>query len=135
MAEAKSKTTLVLNRNFTLTTTKGHSIAFVKGEPTQVPPAIYQEALAIGAIPPDGADPVVEDVVKTDNAPGDPAERAPLILAAIEKLVAENARDNFTAAGSPTVDAVSKLVGFKVQSKEIAAVWQQYHDEKAQDGA
>lgn len=135
MAEAKSKTTLVLNRNFTLTTTKGHSIAFVKGEPTHVPPAIYQEALAIGAIPPDGADPVVEDVVKTDNAPGDPAERAPLILAAIEKLVAENARDNFTAAGSPTVDAVSKLVGFKVQSKEIAPVWQSYHDKVAADKA
>ena len=135
MAEAKSKTTLVLNRNFTLTTTKGHSIAFVKGVPTHVPPAIYQEALTIGAIPPDGEAPHVEDVVKTDNAPSDPAERAPLILDAIEKLVAENARDNFTAAGSPTVDAVSKLVGFKVQSKEIAPVWQSYHDKVAADKA
>lgn len=131
MAEAKSKTLLVLNRNYVLTTTKGHSVAFEKGKPTHVPPAIYQEALAIGAIPPDGEDPQVEDVVKTDNAPGDPAERAPLILAAIEKLVAENARENFTAAGSPTVDAVAKAVGFKVQSKEIATVWQQYHDKQA----
>lgn len=131
MAEAKSKTLLVLNRNYVLTTTKGHSVAFVKGVPTHVPPAIYQEALTIGAIPPDGEDPHVEDVVKTDNAPSDPAERAPLILAAIEKLVAENARENFTAAGSPTVDAVTKAVGFKVQSKEIATVWQQYHDKQA----
>ena len=122
---------LVLNRNYVLTTTKGHSVAFEKGVPTHVPPAIYQEALTIGAIPPDGEEPQVEDVVKTDNAPGDPAERAPLILAAIEKLVAENARDNFTAAGSPTVDAVTKAVGFKVQSKEIATVWQQYHDKQA----
>ena len=131
MAEAKSKTLLVLNRNYVLTTTKGHSVAFEKGVPTHVPPAIYQEALAIGAIPPDGEDPHVEDVVKTDNAPSDPAERAPLILAVIEKLVAENARENFTAAGSPTVDAVTKAVGFKVQSKEIATVWQQYHDKQA----
>ena len=133
MAEAKSKTLLVLNRNYVLTTTKGHSVAFEKGKPTHVPPTIYQEALAIGAIPPDGEEPQVEDVVKTDNAPGDPAERAPLILAAIEKLVAENARDNFTAAGSPTVDAVSKLVGFKVQSKEVASVWQAFHDKVAAD--
>ena len=131
MAEAKSKTLLVLNRNYVLTTTKGHSVAFEKGVPTHVPPAIYQEALTIGAIPPDGEDPHVEDVVKTDNAPSNPAERAPLILDAIEKLVAENARDNFTAAGSPTVDAVAKAVGFKVQSKEIATVWQQYHDKQA----
>ena len=131
MSEAKSKTLLVLNRNYVLTTTKGHSVAFEKGVPTHVPPAIYQEALTIGAIPPDGEDPHVEDVVKTDNAPSDPAERAPLILDAIEKLVAENARENFTAAGSPTVDAVTKAVGFKVQSKEIATVWQQYHDKQA----
>lgn len=131
MSEAKSKTLLVLNRNYVLTTTKGHSVAFEKGVPTHVPPAIYQEALTIGAIPPDGEDPHVEDVVKTDNAPSDPAERAPLILAAIEKLVVENARENFTAAGSPTVDAVTKTVGFKVQSKEIATVWQQYHDKQA----
>lgn len=135
MAEDKSKTLLVLNRNFILNTNKGHSVSFAKGEPTHVPPTIYQEALAIGAIPPDGEDPVVEEVVKTDNAPGDPAERAPLILAAIEKLVAENARDNFTAAGSPTVDAVSKLVGFKVQAKEVAPVWQAYHDKVAADKA
>ena len=73
MAEAKSKTLLVLNRNYVLTTTKGHSVAFEKGKPTHVPPAIYQEALAIGAIPPDGEEPQIEDVVKTDNAPGDPA--------------------------------------------------------------
>ena len=131
MSEAKSKTLLVLNRNYVLTTTKGHSVAFEKGVPTHVPPAIYQEALTIGAIPPDGEDPHVEDVVKTDNAPSDPAERAPLILDAIEKLVAENARENFTAAGSPTVDAVTKAVGFKEQSKEIATVWQQYHDKQA----
>lgn len=133
MAEAKSKTLLVLNRNHTLTTTKGHVLEFKKGVATHVPPAVYQEALGIGAIPPDGEDPVVQDVVKTDSAPNDPSERAPLILAAIEKLVAENSRENFTAAGSPTVEAVSKIVGFKVQSKEVAPVWQAYHDKIAKD--
>lgn len=135
MAEAKSKTLLVLNRNFTLNTTKGHSVAFVKGKPTHVPPAVYQEALGIGAMPPDGSDPVIEEVVKTDKAPADPAERASVILSAIEKLVAENARESFTAAGVPAADAVTKLVGFKVQTKEIAPVWQMYHDKVAAEKA
>lgn len=131
MAEPVSKTLLVLNRNFTLTTTKGHSVKFVKDEPTHVPPAIYQDALAIGAIPPNGDTPVVEERVKTDAAPADPADRAPLILAAIEVLVAAGNREDFTAAGSPTVNAVTKQVGFPVQSKEIASVWQTYHDKVA----
>lgn len=135
MPEVKSKTMLVLNRNFVLTTNKGHVIAFEANVPIHVPPAIYKDALGIGAIPPDGEAPAVEDKVKLDAAPSDPGERAPLILEAIKKIVADNARENFTAAGSPTVEAVIKVVGFKVQSKEIAAVWQQYHDEKAQDGA
>ena len=133
--ESKSKTLLVLNRNYVLTTTKGHSVAFEKGKPTHVPPAVYQDALAIGAIPPDGEDPHFEEPVKTDNAPADPAERAPLILAAIEKLVAESSRDNFPAAGSPTVGAVSEAVGFKVQAKEISTVWQQHHDKVAAEKA
>jgi hypothetical protein len=131
MAEAKSKTLLVLNRDFVLTTTKGHSVAFKKGEPTHVPPAIYQEALGIGAMPPDGEAPQVEDEGKKAQAPSDPAERGPLILAAIEKLVETNERDDFTAAGSPAVDAVTKLVGFKVQAKEVATVWQAYHEKVA----
>ena len=122
---------LVLNRNFTLATIKGHVIAFEKGKPTAVPKAAYQDALAIGAQPPDGSAPAVDDDKKKDAAPQDPNERNPLILAAIEKLIDRNDREDFTAAGSPTVDAVSKEVGFKVASKEIAGQWQEYHDKKA----
>lgn len=123
---------LVLNRNFTLATTKGHVIEFKKGVPTNVPKAVYQEALSIGAQPPDGNEPVVEDDRKKDAAPQDPAERNPLILAAIEAIIERNEREDFTAAGSPTVDAVSKEVGFKVSAREIAGQWQAYHEKKAQ---
>jgi hypothetical protein len=123
---------LVLNRNFTLATTKGHVIEFKKGVPTNVPKAVYQDALSIGAQPPDGSEPVVDDDKKKDAAPQDPAERNPLILAAIEALIDRNEREDFTAAGSPTVDAVSKEVGFKVAAKEIAGQWQAYHEKKAQ---
>jgi hypothetical protein len=122
---------LVLNRNYVLATTKGHTIAFEKGEPTHVPASCYQDAIAIGAQPADGSDPDVLKDEKTDKAPADPAERNPLILAAIEKIVAGNERKDFTAAGSPTVKAVERELGFDVDAREIAGVWQEYHEKKA----
>lgn len=122
---------LTLNRDYVLTTTKGHSIAFKKGEPTHVPAAVYQDAIAIGAQPSDGSDPDVLKDEKVDKAPADPAERNPLILAAIEKIVAGNARKDFTAAGSPSVKAVERELGFDVDAREIAGVWRDYHEKKA----
>ena len=122
---------LVLNRDYVLTTTKGHAIAFKKGEPTHVPASCYQDAIAIGAQPADGSDPNVLEDTKVSKAPSDPAERNPLILAAIEKIVAGNERKDFTAAGSPTVKAVEREVGFAIDAREVAAVWQEYHEKKA----
>lgn len=121
---------LVLNRDYVLTTTKGHVIAFKKGEPTHVPASCYQDAIAIGAQPEDGSEPNVLEDQKANKAPSDPAERSPLILAAIEKIVADNERKDFTAAGSPTVKAVERELGFDVDAREIAAVWQEYHEKK-----
>ena len=122
---------LVLNRNYTLATTKGHVIAFKKDEPIHVPRGAHNEAIAIGAVPADGDDPNVLEDEKKDTTPQDPAERNPLIFDAITKLVDRNEREDFTAAGSPTVDAVSKEVGFKVSAKEISGQWQEYHERKA----
>jgi len=129
---AQSRTLLVLNRNHVLNTTKGHSVVFWKNVPTHVPPALYQDALAIGAVPADGSPPVVNEPAKTTKGPVDPAERTPLIFSAIERIVAENARENFTAAGHPSPDAVSRLVGFKVGAREIAPVWQSFNERIAE---
>jgi len=127
----KNRPKLVLNRDYVLTTTKGHVIAFKKGEPTHVPDIVYQDAIAIGAQPADGSDPNVLEDEKVKKAPVDPAERNPLIFAAIERIVAANKRRDFTAAGSPTVDAVKREVGFDVDAREVAAMWQAYHEKKA----
>lgn len=124
-------TMLVLNRNYTMATTKGHVIAFEKNKPTAVPKSAYNDAIAIGAMPADGADPDVLPNEKNDVVPQDPADRNPLIYAALVKLIERNDREDFTAAGSPTVDAVSREVGFKVAAKEIAGQWQEYHEKKA----
>lgn len=122
---------LTLNRDYVMATTKGHTIAFKKGEPTHVPASCYQDAIAIGAQPSDGSDPDVLKDEKVDKAPADPAERNPLILTAIEKIVAGNARKDFTAAGSPSVKAVERELGFDVDAREIAGVWRDYHEKKA----
>lgn len=124
-------TMLVLNRDYVLSTTKGHSIAFTKGVPVYVPPPIYADAIAIGASPADGSDPDVLEAEVVDTAPSDPSERADLIQAAFEILEGRNEREAFTAAGVPTVAAVSDEVGFKVQAREITAAWQIRNDAKA----
>ena len=127
----KKSSKLVLNRDYTMTTNKGHVICFVKDVPTHVPPVVYNEAIAIGALPADGKNADVIEDDRKDQTPIDPADRAPLILMAIEALFERNEREDFTAAGAPTVDAVSKEVDFKVSAKEIAASLQVYHNTKA----
>jgi len=121
---------MVLNRNYTLISTMGYSIHFEKDVPTLVPPAIRREALAIGALPADGEEP---NVLKDDNKPQeptDPAERNEAIMKAVLAMVEQNQREDFTAAGAPKKEAVEKLVGFKVDKREVAAVWQEYHEQK-----
>lgn len=127
---------MVLNRNYTLHTQFGHTIQFKKGEPTHVPPICRSAALAVGALPPDGSDPNIlgDDDIK--KAPVDPAERNKLIMTAIELLVEKNERTDFAASGSPHPKAVSREVGFNVDSKELAGVLQAYHNalEEAKKG-
>ena len=116
---------LVLNRNYTLTSTLGHSIQFRKGVPTHVPPVLYQAAIGIGATRVDGADPdVLKDEARPNQAPLDPIERVDAVRRAIELVVRTNDRFDFTAAGIPTVTAVSEAAGWKVSAREIAHEWQ-----------
>lgn len=124
---------MILNRDHTHTSLKGHSVEFKKGEPVNVPVALYQEVLAIGAVDADGSDPDVQSDNKNKHTPRDPAERNPLILMAIEDLVAKNDRGDFTAAGLPKAAAVSKVADFKVEVKEIEAVWNERNEKLAID--
>lgn len=122
---------LILNRNFTLTTNKGHSIEFKEGVPTHVPGVVYQDALAIGAVPSEGGAPKLPKEPTVPEPITDVDDRASHIMAAIKLLVERNGRGDFTAAGAPAVDAVFDITGFRVQAKEIAVVWQAYRDTKA----
>lgn len=121
---------LTLNRDFTLNSLYGHSIHFEKDKPTYVPPILHAAALSVGAQAASGADLIKEDE-KPEGAPVDLVERDNAILAAIKVLVDRNDRDDFTAAGMPSVKALSTELGWKVQGNEVGAVWQRYNDEKA----
>ncbi len=121
---------MTLNRNFNLISKFGHAIKFEKGVPCQVPPIVQAEALAIGAEYEDGKG-VAEPDVTADNAPTDPGTRLKDILAAINKLVARNDAGDFTAANSPKVESVTKILNYRVASREIATAWQTYHDANA----
>ena len=124
---------LVLNRNYTLATLYGHRIRFTAGEPISVPPIVYQDALAIGAQPVDGEAVDVLGEGDKDHAPVDPGARRAQITAAIELLVEENARKDFTAAGTPAAKAVEREVGFSVDAREVAEAWKAYHEAKAEE--
>lgn len=110
----------VLNRNKTVSSTKGHTIEFIKDVPTHVPAEMHSEVMAIGAIPTDEL-PVEKTV---DNPePQDPQARKQLIISAIETLVLRGKREDFTASGLPDVRALKEILGFGINHKERDVLW------------
>lgn len=121
-----------LNRNHTLSTTKGHSVNFKKGERTWVPSLIMQEAMACGAIPETPVDILPEEserIVLTDAA------RKEKIFAAFEKLLLRSNRGDFSASGQPHPKKLDELLGFEVDTKEREIMWHAYNAKKADEAA
>lgn len=121
-----------LNRNKVVTSTKGHTIEFIKDVPVRVPPEMHSEVMAIGAIPCDELP--VEDEVKTAE-PNDPTERKNLIKRTMEQLVIRDKREDFTASGLPDVRALKELMGFGINHKERDALWAELQAEKRGEDA
>lgn len=116
----------VLNRDFTLRSTSGHSIAFEKGVPVNVPPVLEQEAAQYGAERVDGVwvDPIepsklVAEVPEALAA----SDREVLLTAAFEQIIKRNDSKDFTGQGIPTVNAIKAIVGFTVERAEIGELW------------
>lgn len=112
----------VLSRNFCLATTSGRSFEFRKGVPLHVPQHLVRDVVAIGGQPADGSEPDVFDEKVLPPAPTDPSERANDISEAILRLAERNQRGDFTSANLPHTKAVSTLVGYRVDAREILAV-------------
>lgn len=125
---------MVLGRSYTLATTKGHMIRFTKDLPVYVPPVCVPDAVAIGASPIEGEpipDLTPKEVVE-NTGPTEPAEREKELQGAIEKLVRTNARKDFTAAGLPSTDAMTRVLGYDVTAAERNTAWLLYSNLKAQ---
>lgn len=120
-----------LHRNYTLRTTKGHTINFVKGMETWVPPMCVPDVVAIGAVAKDEA----VDVLGEEEKPVvsiSPEERKAKIHAAFDTMLSRSERTDFTASGLPHAKKLSDLVGFEVANRERDTEWQAYTQAKAE---
>lgn len=112
-------TIMKLNRDYTLGSTLGHRVRFGKNAETRVPDICIEEAIAIGAERVDGKDHFEELAkAKGEVQPMSPIARQEAVKAALETIVERNNRDDFTAAGNPTLKALAKETGFKVDKNE-----------------
>lgn len=116
-----------LNRDRVYSSVLGHSIEFTKGVAVHVPPALYAEVQAIGALPDDEL-PEPETIQSAE--PTDPNKRADEILAGIEALVERNAREDFAASGAPHVRALNAILGWKPTPQERDQLWARYQVDK-----
>lgn len=124
----------VSQRNFTLRSTLGHSVTFARGKATYVPKALHALAVERGILPcdadgkpiPEKGEEIVEEVEaqsKVVLAPSTREARDEAIEAACRSMVKTNNAKDFTAGGTPNAEAVSFSVGWKVDQKEVRAVW------------
>lgn len=120
----------VLNRTHLLRTPNG-VVSFVKGEPTWVPPHMERDATSIGASAVEGESAPLLDPEKTLPPIPQGDERSSQIKVAFDMLVERNDSADFTAGGSPTVNAIKSIVNFEVARAEIDELWLAYKEEKA----
>lgn len=117
-----------LHRNFILRTNKGHSIQFVKGVPTRVPPMCETDVIAIGAVPLEEV-----DVIPAETKPKvelTPQQREEALFKAFDTLVARNDRGDFTASNQPHCKKLAHITDFEVSIAERDEAWQKYKAEK-----
>lgn len=112
-----------LNRDKTICSTMGYSIAFEKGVATHVPPAMWAEVLAAGGQP---EDELPEEKKADTREPQDPNARKALIMATFEQLILSAKREDFAGTGVPHVKSLTALMGFTIDGKERDTLWQEY---------
>lgn len=114
-----------LNRDRTVVSTLGHSVEFKKGVPTYVPPELYAEVSAVGAMPEHEL--TEEEVKKTAPAePADPAEREAAVFAAFEGIMLRGRREDFTAGGAPHPKVLAQALGWTLHNKERDILWAKF---------
>lgn len=120
---------MVLGRTFILPTTAGHVIGFRKGEPVNVPHAIVEEALRIGAEFVVAAD---KEARNTEEAPAPEApqgdEREAAVYEAFRRMLKSGSREAFNGAGLPNIKILRQTCGFDIDAAERNKFWDRFQD-------
>lgn len=111
----------IMMRDRVVSSVTGHSVSFKKGVATHVPPEMYAEVMAVGAVPEEELP--EEEPAKGPVEPTDPVEREEAVMAAFTTLVTRNVREDFTAGGAPHAKALQRELGWTLHNKERDILW------------
>jgi hypothetical protein len=117
----KRSTKMVLDRRATLRHLSGQSVTFEPGVPVGVAPQLVKSAIGMGAKVVDGVTPNLldEEPTPVNRGPIDPDERMQEITEVVAQMIERNDRDEWTGTGTPNVQRVTELLGYKVQKNEV----------------
>ena len=122
----------VSNRDINVGTVYGHSVFFKKGVPQTAPRVIHHVLIERGIFPVDengevqtekAADLAEAPSVAFKMAPEDAFERSDAIVKAMKMIIKRNNSKDFSA-NTPSAQAVSDIVGWRVDQKETRSVWE-----------
>lgn len=124
-----------LKRDRQVVSLKGHVVNFPGKPPggdlifVHVPVVVEPECVAAGLVP-------EEDIVEVPKAegpqrPSSPDEFQSTMFGAFDVLVGAGERDSFSASGLPKPEAMSKLLGWKVEFHDVQVQWPLYQSSAA----
>lgn len=131
-----------LNRDHVISGGAGHRIVFKKGEPTHVPKDLELEVVRCGGeLVGEGEAPNPLGPEAQDKTEPQGDERYDTFVSAFrqleerrERVGRTEAREDWTASGSPVPKALVQYTGFKITRDEVEAKWKRYVLERAQKG-
>lgn len=133
--------TMMMHRNWTVRTTSGHTIKFVKLKNTHVPddPMVIELCRMQGGEFVDSAEDTFVDADEMEpKAPSAPqGKKRHDALWGLFKTMKTNQKDhrlNFNAASVPTSEFCSKELGFLVPQQELNAAWRIFSRPATEEG-
>jgi hypothetical protein len=136
---------MTMHRNWTVSSTRGHTIQFKKNEPVYVPGDINvielcrqygaEYADAADADVHEGEDQAALEKRKEFSAPKSAAERNERVMRILRAMHAspDQFRERFTATGRPNARFVQSEVGFDVSPQEVEQLWNRLVHPKPDD--
>lgn len=114
-------------QNLRLETTEGAILRFKANEPKYVPPRAVSAATAKGCVMVDEKDRTFHEDLQRSNVDFSGELRQSLLFLAVKSTMEKNNVKDFDGSGSPSAEAIEKLVGFSVATSEILPIYHLWH--------